>query len=549
MKKNLKQKFKNSINSSLLIGLCVSFGHEIKKKGIISFSFETFLVIVVSFVIVSALEILFCLIEEKNENRIVKKEQVFLPNRLIKKSWLYGIICFVIILILWVPTFLALYPGLFVYDAPWQYSMYITNEVTAHHPVLHTYMLGGIIDKMWTVTGSVNKGAASYTLVQMVIMAAIEAYIMYLFHREKMHTAFHAFALIFYGLFPTCCIFATVMTKDSIFSVAFAALIVLTVISLKKPIAFLNRKTDLIAWVVLALIVLIFRNNAKYALVIIAPFFVVAMMRGIKKENAESTKKYNFRFLIMLFSVIVLFVIYDKPITKAITVKGISTAEMLSVPCQQLARVYNYRYDELSMEQVETIELLFGNDEGIKNYVPQQATNTKGIVDTELIKNNKGKYLVFWVKTGLEFPDEYINAFLVNTYAFWYPWPEYVVYKDGGKTYIPMYSIVPVEQNPKIKSLYNFYQEFATGTIVEGNNIISWLFSPAFYFYVYVLMFGCSIIQRRNYMYVPMACVGLLWLTYLLGPVAQVRYAIYFFYLFPCWLLINKREKKIEVNV
>lgn len=551
MKTNLKKNVKNAIAPAVLLGAFFTLGFFIKRNGVLTFSFDKlgfFLLSALAFLVVAVL--LYMIIDGLNGTKKERTKE-FLPNRLFKRSWLYGIFAFVLLLVMWVPTFLALYPGLFVYDAPWQYTMYYTNEVTAHHPVLHTYLMVGIMDKVFTMTGAINKAAAAYTLVQMGIMALGEAYIMYVFHREKVNTVFHVIALAFWGLFPVCDIFLVTMTKDSIFSVAVADLVVLTVLLLKKPEAFLKKTNDYIFWIFFALEVLIFRNNAKYALIIVLPFFVVSLIKAIKKSEAPKKFGLYFKGLLMLVLTIAIFVIYDIPVTKAITVEGTSTAEMLSVPCQQLARVYNYRYSELSNEQIDTIERLFQYDGRLHNYVPQQATNTKAIIDTDLVKEDKGKYLSFWVKTGLQFPGEYINSFLMNTYAFWYPWPEYVIYNNGGKTYIPMYSIVPVEQNPKLMGLFEFYQGFAKGEIVEGNDFVSWVFSPALYFYIFVLVAGYFSRQKKSWANIPVLFITLLWMTYLLGPVAQVRYAAYLFYLLPCWCMIlsDKKAKTEEVTL
>ncbi|MCR4696401.1 MAG: hypothetical protein K5654_03720, partial [Lachnospiraceae bacterium] len=55
------------------------------------------------------------------------------------------LISFAIISLVWIPSFLAFYPGIFAYDNQWQYTMYINNNISTHQPVLHTIILGFII--------------------------------------------------------------------------------------------------------------------------------------------------------------------------------------------------------------------------------------------------------------------------------------------------------------------------------------------------------------------------------------------------------------------
>lgn len=545
MKQNLRKNTYKSIFPGCVIGLLFSLGYFIKKNGMIGFSWNLIILLLISILLsIAATTIIYSIVDGINQKEAQRTKNP-LPNRIVKKSWIYAGICFMLLFIMWIPTFLALYPGLFVYDAQWQYSMYLIREVTAHHPVLHTYMLGGIMDGVMTLTGSINKAAAAYCLVQIFIMNLGETYILYVLHKEKVHPIFHVIAILFFGWFPVCDIFLMTMTKDSIFSVAVADLTVITLVLLKDVRKFFDKTGNVVIWIVFALVVLIFRNNAKYALLVVFPFFIASFVLAVKKTIDCSKKKLLLKGMIMIMTTIAIFTIYDIPITKAITVRGISTAEMLSVPCQQLARVYNYRNDELSDEQKDLIELYFSKDEGLKNYVPQQADNIKAIVDTALIKEDIPKCLKFWMQIGLEFPEEYINSFLVNTYAFWYPWPEYVVYNDGRKTYIPMFSWQPVEQNPKLTFLYEFYQEFATGRIVEGNDFVSWIFSPALYFYIFILVGGYAFGKRKRNAYVPLLFIMLLWMTYLLGPVAQVRYAVYLIYLMPSYtLILNTMDNK-----
>lgn len=540
----VKKNAKKSILPGLVIAIFLTVGFFMKRNGALRISPFLLGVWVVTFLASYAGTVLFYSFVDWINGRDIKRIKEFLPNRLISKSWVYGNICFMILFIMWIPSFLALYPGLFVYDAPWQYYMYFIDGVTAHQPVLHTYMLGGILEAILSLTGSINKAVAAYTLIQMVIMAFGEAYILYIFHREKVNTAFHIIALLFFGLFPVSCIFVMTITKDTLFAVACADFFVLTVLLYKDVKKFFEHKNDVFVWAVSLFSVLVFRNNAKYALIIALPFFVFELIKVIKKNKKEDIKKLYIKSFAMLLATIAIYTIYDIPITKAITIDGISTAEMLSVPCQQLARVYNYRYDELSDEQRERIEKLFGNDEKLKEYVPQIADNIKGIVDIDLIKEDKIQCFMFWLNTGLQFPGEYINSFLENTYAFWYPWPEYVIYGNGGKAYTPTYSILPAEQNPKIGFLFDFYRKFSEGKIADGESYISCIYSPALYFYVYILISVYCISKKKRHTYISLLMICLIWMTFLLGPVAQIRYSLYLLWLFPCYPLLLKEEKK-----
>ena len=79
------------------------------------------------------------------------------------------------IFLLYIPVFLAVYPGFFVYDAQDELLQVMTRNFTTHHPLVHVLALGGMIQLVHKLTGSYNMGIACYTLFQMAVLAGILA--------------------------------------------------------------------------------------------------------------------------------------------------------------------------------------------------------------------------------------------------------------------------------------------------------------------------------------------------------------------------------------
>lgn len=446
----------------------------------------------------------------------------------------FFIVSFLGLLILWLPSFLALYPGLYTYDASWQHDMYCMGEVTEHHPVWHTYLLGWCTHLFENADG-MNKGVFLYTSIQMLLMGLGCAYILYLLKRRNEPKWMRVFALSFFGLFPTFVIFVFTDTKDSLFAVAVAAFLLLNLELFEDKKKFFENVGNMGMWGLLLFFVCTLRNNAVYPLVIVLPFFIVSLI----KSNCNKKKA----FLMLSISIVVL-LIYKFPITKAITVDGISDAEKLSVPCQQVMRVYTYHKEELTSDEIDFIEEAFDKDKWGMIYVPEIADATKGSLRLELFKENKTEFIKFWWKLFKKYPGEYINSFLDNTNAFWNPWPHYVIYSFGGEGYTPIESMGPAVLNPKIKWLFNIYKNFENGDIVQKDYWISWIFSPAFYFYVFMGVFILLLVKKDKRFLIPFIFVLLLWLTFLLGPVAMVRYALYLYALVPVWPAYVKAIKK-----
>ena len=139
------------------------------------------------------------------------------------------------------------------------------------------------------------------------------------------------------------------------------------------------------------------------------------------------------------------------------------------------------------------------------------------------------------VKLFKEYPGEYVDSFLENTYGFWYPWPKYVLHSLGGEGYTPILVMQPGEQNSKLPGLLEFYKQFEKSDVVMGNNWISWLFAPATFLYIAIVVGFYLLKTKKKSVAIPFVYLGLLWLTFLLGPVAMVRYALYLYALVPVW--------------
>lgn len=86
----------------------------------------------------------------------------------------------------------------------------------------------------------------------------------------------------------------------------------------------------------------------------------------------------------------------------------------MSVPCQQLARVYD-RYGLSIPVGYEIREVL----PDAENYAPDRADFTKRSAKVTT-PERMTRFLKLWAREALHFPIEYIDAFLLNTCGFWY---------------------------------------------------------------------------------------------------------------------------------
>ena len=85
-----------------------------------------------------------------------------------------AVYAFCVILVCYVPMFLIAFPGAFGYDVPFQLEQVFTGAYSSHHPLLHTLIMGGCV-RLGHALGRINLGAALYTALQIVSLAACAA--------------------------------------------------------------------------------------------------------------------------------------------------------------------------------------------------------------------------------------------------------------------------------------------------------------------------------------------------------------------------------------
>lgn len=425
--------------------------------------------------------------------------------------------------------FLASFPGFFTYDAETEVYMVFTEKYSAHHPMIHVVLLGWIIRAVYYVTKSYNAGIACYILLQMAGISACFAYMMnFLYNAAGVRRWICNAGICFLALFPTVSMFVCCSTKDGIFSGGVVLLTTLLLEMARDAESFWQKKSKKICFVVSIFLILAFRNNGVYALaVLFVPF-------------AFLYRKIWRKWLISVLTAVLLFCVTTGVIGKVFHFVPGEIAEMLCVPMQQLARAYMQAEDSFTEEELETLFTLIP-ESILKNYNPKLADNVKVNFLEDNFKGSPGKYVSLWASVGLRHPDIYINSFLMNTYGYWYPDTVPDGYrgktisqmKYGDSSYFAFETERPGERVHLLPALEDFYRKCSLEIYQQRVPVVSMLFSMGFWHWCYAflvlyLMLSCHKKQAFSF-----ALIGLLYLTVLLGPIALVRYVLYFFFLAP----------------
>ena len=185
-----------------------------------------------------------------------------------------------LLLLAWLPVYLAYYPGICAYDAPVQTGQIMEHYYFDHHPIVHTLLLQGMLWLGSHIFGSVNAGMAYYTAAQMLLLAGSMAYGMWVLHRRKAPVAARLSVLLLGMFFPFHWYMSVSMTKDTVFS----AFLLLQMVSLTDLLMEDRRSIrpgirDLLFGIGTVGMIL-FRNNGKYAMIVLLAFLFLMFCFG-----------------------------------------------------------------------------------------------------------------------------------------------------------------------------------------------------------------------------------------------------------------------------
>lgn len=274
-------------------------------------------------------------------------------------------------------------------------------------------------------------------------------------------------------------------------------------------------------WCVAVVLMVIFRNNCLYA----APFLLAGLLPFFKERKKA--------FAGMLLGVVILFGLYKCVVVPAAINGTVDGREMLSVPIQQMVRIYHEEGSDITAEEKAVVERLFG-ERGLTRYHPKVADFPKYDLDMAYYKENRAKingmYLDL-VKRNFKIA---VESFLENTCGFWYPDSE-LVFSDVMQGYWQLDNLYISESKTQIPKVYDFYRQFDSSKYGEDSLLKMIIYSPATFFFLFVICFAYAIDQKSYKHVVIFSFVLALWLTYLLGPVALVRYVAFLFAMIPLY--------------
>ena len=404
----------------------------------------------------------------------------------------------------WTPMLLAFYPGIHAYDTFSQLPDYLAGIFSTHHPLLHTLITGWLYD-LGGLLGSHALGMLFYSVAQMLLVAWALAYGLSYLARLGCRRWVRLGLLMLFCL-PQISLHVLGCTKD----VPFAALITVFAVRLHQALRdprLLRSRRWVAGTVAVGVFMVLFRNNAPYALALLLPFAAALAGRGAR-----------LRMTALLAAVLVLGLGAGKGLQLATHAQSGLVNEMLSVPAQQLSRVYALHgtEDPVGYEIIEFVP-----------YADQYDVWSADRVKLHLKVSRPGElwgFLKFWGRELFHYPIEYIDAFLYQCKGYWHL--DDTLFTDRkAAIYLWFYDNLGVEQHSLLPGLRNAMVRLFGDNAYRAYPVVSLLIQPALYTWLALFALACAIRRRDRGVALAALCLLAYLFTVCLGPLVGNRYS------------------------
>lgn len=314
-----------------------------------------------------------------------------------------------ILLICWLPYWIAYFPGSVAWDALVQFNYYFGETGwSAHHPVFVTILYGTLM-KIGRTLSSDSLGVFFCVLFQQLMLSASMAYAISSMKKWNCSLNTRSVVLLYFSLFPLVSLWSSVIVKDCVYYpliICFGVVLIDLLISIRE-----KRKCgkEIFYITLLGIIISLIRHDGLY--LCIGSIFLLIVCRFSKSCRIG-----------LIASVCVVALISGAAsdclmqITNA--TEG-SKREALSIPFQQTARYVVEHGDEVTDAERKAINAVLDYDSLAERYDSDCSDNVKATYredDSALPEYFQTWFAMFW-----KHPITYLEATLCNTYSYYYP--------------------------------------------------------------------------------------------------------------------------------
>lgn len=437
------------------------------------------------------------------------------------------ILCVCLICLAWMPYFLRYFPGIVTSDSYSQIEQTIgVIPVSNHHPITHTAIIGCCVNLGLLITKDINIGIAIYSIFSMILMAVLDTLVLKYLAKKKTSIWLRGVTLLFYMFYPINAIYSMTMWKDILFSGIVPIFLILNYELIRSPECFLEKKRNILVYIFVSLLTILLRHNGFYMVILTIPFVFILIRQYWKKALPM--------FLgVVLANMMIHFIFYN-----VLQIQKGSVVEMLSIPVQQIARVEKNHREELQQNEIESINHFFVVEYIGDKYNPILSDDVKWSMNLEYFQEHKGEFFSLWIKLMIQYPKEYVESFIANSYGYYYPEA-----RNTAVSTVTMDHNMGIVQQPKIKGF--LVEKMIKLTDSRSIPILAMCFSIGMGVWMIVICFGYQLYKKQYRTLIIYLPLFILWLTLIASPAfCEFRYAYPLILSLPIIISLNSKQEK-----
>lgn len=532
----------------LIFAVMISVGHALDEYGYVSFKNLAVSIVLYSHVFARLLVIFWNYLmkcEEIMSNFKSCNKIIVAMEKAVKWFVEHPYMMTIVLLLCWLPCFIADFPGGYRYDATGELEQLVSGY-NGNYPLLHSVIITRLLPVLYNLTGSYNVGIATYVIIQMVLVACIYTHIIYTFGKRNVNKLLLLVCFLYCAFFPIIQILVVQVVRDVLFGALLVYTMFLFYLMLSDKDSFLNSTGKPILLGVIFVLALLARNNnaGTVVFVIIIAVSAVVWLTNFKKYFRGST--------IFALTCITCYILSSTILTSLCQpLMPAQIGSSLSLMSQSITRAYLYENEKWTDEEIAELSQFMYLD-GI-GYCAENADQTKNSL---CIQDNFGAFFKFWFKIGLEHPGCYIDAILANTQNMWYPdsiidgynqvftevGQPYYGY-DKCYYYISLYIEEPGVHMDYLPSLLNYYSKIGLYISFEKIPIVSMFFSIGFQFWIILNCLFYVMYRKINTLILPIAIILGYMIISACAPLVLLRYFAAAFFAVPMLIVFTLQPK------
>lgn len=428
----VREKFSKYLRGYILpmiLGFIVVFGRSAAEFGNLSGVFGTFPFVIRGLLASLGFGVIFRLIFALFEAGLAKVSSagngMKLFDRIFDEHLFRNV--FWILIILWLPVTILNFPGNYNADFIGQ-MMQTTGEMpwSGHHPIVLTAVIGLWFKLFKAVFGNYDLGLFAWIILQEIALASALSLTVKELKKRGAKTSLLTLVFGIYVLSPIYSNIVTTAIKDVFFIAAVIWYVLLTLSFYEEEKKFLGDRKQVCKILLAAFLTCMCRNNGS---IIVFANGLVMCVYALKDSFSKDIIK---KVLVLIILPMGIYTALSSGIKAYTHAESDGLKEMLSIPMQQTA-LYMTRYeDELTSEETESINALFGNyKDMIESYDPTISDPVKQYYDTSAGNDVVFGYLKTWTKMFFKHPGTYFESFFLSVYGWFDPETDTSVRYEG----------------------------------------------------------------------------------------------------------------------